>query len=42
MAYETYQKEVDKTLQDGTKAAKEKAKQTMSKVKKAIKIDFFE
>ena len=40
--YEQNPKEVDKILLDGTKAAKEKAEQTMSKVKKAIKIDYFE
>ena len=40
--YELNPQEVDKILQDGTKAAKEKAEQTMSKVRKAIKIDYFE
>ena len=35
-------KEVDKILQNGTKVAKKKAEATMSKVKKAIKIDYFE
>ena len=40
--YEENPKEVDKILQDGTKAAKSKAEQTMSKVRKAIKIDYFE
>ncbi len=34
--------EVDKILIEGTKKAKQKAEETMVKVKKAIKIDYFE
>ena len=34
--------EVDRILKEGTKKAKQKAEDTMTKVKKAIKIDYFE
>lgn len=40
--YENNMEEVDKILQDGTKIAKQEAENTMSKVKRAMKIDYFE
>ncbi len=40
--YEAHPEEVDKILIEGTKKAKEVAKQTMKKVKKAMKLDYFE
>jgi len=40
--YEKNPKEVDEILINGTKKAKLKAQETMQKVKKAIKIDYFE
>ncbi len=40
--YEAHPEEVDKILLDGTKKAQEVAKQTMKKVKKAMKLDYFE
>ena len=38
--YEEHPEEVDKILDKGTQEAKEKAIETMSKVKKAMKIDY--
>ena len=38
--YDEHPEEVEKVLQDGTKAAKEKAEETMKRVKKAMKIDY--
>lgn len=38
--YEDHPEEVEKILQDGTKIAKEKAEETMRKVRHAIKIDY--
>ena len=40
--YEAHPEEVDKILQEGTKKAQEVAKETMKKVKKAMKLDYFE
>ncbi len=40
--YEEHPKEVDKILIEGTKKARQVAKQTMEKVKKAMKLDYFE
>ena len=40
--YEAHPDEVDKILIEGTTKAKEVAKQTMKKVKKAMKLDYFE
>ena len=39
--YESHPEEVDKILEEGTKKARETAKQTMKKVKKAMKLDYF-
>ena len=38
--YESHPEEVDKILEEGTKRAREKAKQTMKQVKKAMQIDY--
>ena len=40
--YEAHPEEVDKILIEGTKRAREVAKETMRKVKKAMKLDYFE
>ena len=40
--YEVHPEEVDKILMEGTKRAREVAKETMRKVKKAMKLDYFE
>ena len=40
--YEAHPEEVDKILIEGTKKARETAKETMKKVKKAMKLDYFE
>ncbi len=40
--YELHPEEVDKILIEGTKKAREVAKETMKKVKKAMKLDYFE
>ena len=40
--YEEHPEEVDKILIEGTAKAREKAKKTMKKVKKAMKLDYFE
>ena len=40
--YETHPEEVDKILIEGTKKAQEVAKQTIKKVKQAMKLDYFE
>ena len=40
--YEAHPEEVDKILIEGTKKAQGVAKQTMKKVKKAMKLDYFE
>lgn len=40
--YEEHPEEVDKILVEGTAKAREKAKNTMKKVKKAMKLDYFE
>ncbi|MCI8637311.1 MAG: tryptophan--tRNA ligase [Clostridia bacterium] len=40
--YEEHPEEVDKILIEGTKKARQEAKQTMEKVKKAMKLDYFE
>ena len=40
--YEAHPEEVDKILLEGTAKAKEMAKKTMKKVKKAMKLDYFE
>ncbi len=40
--YEAHPEEVDKILIEGTKKAQEIAKQTMKKVKQAMKLDYFE
>lgn len=40
--YKQHLKEVDEILIDGTKAARKRAKETMKKVRKSIKIDYFE
>lgn len=39
--YEAHPKEVDKILLDGTEKARNEAKKIMSKVKKAMKLDYF-
>lgn len=39
--YEDKPEEVDTILKDGTDKAREVAKETMKKVRKAIKIDYF-
>ena len=39
--YEAHPEEVDKILIEGTKKAREVAKETMKKVKKAMKLDYF-
>ena len=40
--YEEHPEEVDEILIEGTKKARQEAKQTMEKVKKAMKLDYFE
>lgn len=40
--YEAHPEEVDNILKEGTKKAQEVAKQTMKKVKKAMKLNYFE
>lgn len=40
--YEEHPEEVDRILQEGTAKARAKAKETMKKVKKAMKLDYFE
>ena len=40
--YEAHPEEVDKILIEGTKKAQEEAKKTIKKVKKAMKLDYFE
>ena len=40
--YEAHPEKVDKILIEGTKKARETAKETMKKVKKAMKLDYFE
>ena len=40
--YEAHPEEVDKILIEGTKTARETAKETMKKVKKAMRLDYFE
>lgn len=40
--YEEHSEEVDKILIEGTKKARAKAQETMKKVKKAMKLDYFE
>jgi len=40
--YENNPEEVDNILKNGTKKAKEKAEETMKKVKEAININYFE
>ena len=40
--YEAHPEEVDKILREGTKKAQEVARQTMKKVKEAMKLDYFE
>ncbi len=40
--YETHPEEVDAILLEGTKAARDKAKETMAKVRKSVKIDYFD
>ena len=40
--YEENIEEVDKILMEGTEKARKKAKETMAKVKKAMKLDYFE
>ena len=40
--YEEHPEEVDKILIEGTKKARETAKETMKKVKKAMKLDYFQ
>jgi tryptophanyl-tRNA synthetase len=40
--YEAHPEEVDKILKEGTKKAQEVAKQTMKKVKEAMKLNYFE
>ena len=40
--YEQHPEIVDKILEDGTKKAQQTAKETMKKVKKAMKLDYFE
>ena len=40
--YEQHIEEVDKILMEGTEKARKTAKETMKKVKKAMKLDYFE
>ena len=40
--YEAHPEEVDKVLIEGTKKAREVAKETMKKVKKAMMLNYFE
>ncbi len=40
--YEQHPEEVDKILQEGTQKARRTAKETMKKIKKAMKLDYFE
>lgn len=40
--YEQHPEEVDKILIEGTKRAREEAKETMKKIKQAMKLDYFE
>ena len=40
--YEAHPEIVDKIIEEGTKKAREQAKETMKKVKKAMKLDYFE
>ena len=40
--YESHPEEVDKILEEGTKKAQKVAKETMKKVKEAMKLDYFE
>ena len=40
--YEEHPEEVDKILTEGTKKAQQEAKRTMKKVKKAMKLDYFD
>ena len=40
--YESHPEEVDKILEEGTKKAQKVAKETMKKVKKAMKLNYFE
>ena len=40
--YEAHPKLVDKILMEGTEKARKKAKETMAKVRKAMKLDYFE
>ena len=40
--YEQHLEEVDKILMEGTEKARKTAKETMKKVKKAMKLDYFE
>ena len=40
--YEAHPEEVDKILMEGTQKAQEVAKQTMKKVKQAMKLDYFD
>ena len=40
--YEAHPEEVDKILKEGTEKARKTAKQTMKKIKKAMKLDYFE
>ena len=40
--YEENPEKVDEILKNGTKVAKQKAEETMTKVRKAIKINYFE
>jgi tryptophanyl-tRNA synthetase len=39
--YEEHPEEVDKILKEGTEKARQKAKQTMEKVKQAMKLNYF-
>ena len=39
--YESHPEEVDKILEEGTKKAQKVAKETMKKVKQAMKLDYF-
>ncbi len=40
--YESHPEIIDKVLNDGTKKAREEAKKNMAKIKKAMKLDYFE
>ena len=42
MYYEENPDKVDEVLKSGTEVAKKKAEETMTKVKKAIKINYFD